>query len=57
MAELIEKSNKILMGDFDCKEVNWKEWTTEEGEESWGNVLMRLAMENLMTLSGGITET
>lgn len=35
------------MGDFNCKEVRWREWTAGD-EESWGNVLMKLKMENLM---------
>lgn len=46
---LKESRNIILMGDFNCKEVNWEEWDTEGGEDSWGNRILNLAMRNVMT--------
>ena len=46
---LVEGSNKpILLGDFNCKEVNWEQYTTPDSDESWGNALLNLVMENLM---------
>ncbi len=30
------------MGDFNCKEVSWEEWTTEGSENSWGSKLLEL---------------
>ena len=37
------------MGDFNCKEVCWKNWTTSGGEESWGNTVLEMAMEHILT--------
>ena len=39
----------ILMGDFNCKEVCWESWTTNSSEESWGNTVLEMAMENILT--------
>ena len=44
-----ESENLILMGDFNCKEVNWEDWNTDEGESSLGSKLLNLVMENTMT--------
>lgn len=41
--------NLILMGDFNCGEVCWEEWSTDGGENSWGYALLNLVMENTMT--------
>jgi len=41
--------NIIVMGDFNCKEVCWEEWSTEGGEESWGGTMLNLVMNNIMT--------
>ena len=38
--------NLTIMGDFNCKEVNWEEWTTEGSDESWGSEILKLAMES-----------
>ena len=46
---LKESDNIILMGDFNCKEVSWEEWTANSGEKSWGNFLLDLSIENIMT--------
>ena len=37
------------MGNFNCKEVSWEDWSTERGEMSWGNRLLHLAMDNVLT--------
>ena len=50
LKNMIENSNNIIfMGDFNCKEVCWEKWFTEGGEESWGNVLLNLVLNNIMT--------
>ena len=41
--------NLTIMGDFNCREVNWEEWTTEGIDESWGSKMLKLAMENTLT--------
>ena len=46
---LRESKNITLMGDFNCKEVCWEEWSTEGGKDSWGNTLLNLVMSNMMT--------
>ena len=47
---LLKENNDILMmGDFNCKEVSWYDWLTTGGEESWGNKLLELVMDNLLT--------
>lgn len=33
------------MGDFHCKEVNWKEWEKEGNADSWGSALLNMALE------------
>ncbi len=45
---LAESNNLTLMGDFNCKEVCWEEWTMDVGEESWGYMLLNLIMTNTM---------
>lgn len=50
LAELLEENDDILlMGDFNCKEISWENWTTEGSESSWGNKLLDLAIENVLT--------
>ena len=39
----------VIIGDFNCKKVNWEERTNEGGEESYGGRLLSWSMENLMT--------
>ena len=38
-----------MMGHFNCKEVCWEEWYTNQSESSWGNRLLKLAMDNALT--------
>ena len=44
-----KNKNVFVIGDFNCKEINWEEGTYQGGEDSWGCKLMTWAMENLMT--------
>ena len=46
---LIDSKNITIMGDFNCKEVNWEEWNTPGTQETWGDRLLKLAMENILT--------
>ena len=41
--------NLILMGDLNCRKMQWEDWYTEGSEDSWGNKLLSLTMENAMT--------
>ena len=41
------------MGDFNCSEVNWETFESG-GENTWGNSLLRLTMNN--TLIQWVTE-
>ncbi len=44
------KNNKtIILGDINYKEVHWKKWNTRGGEDSWGDKVLKLAMNNVMT--------
>ncbi len=50
LVKKIKENNKIvIMGDFNCKEINWEEWNTRGGEDSWGDKVLKLAMNNIMT--------
>ena len=46
---IVRSRNITIMGDFNCKEVLWEDWLTEGGELSWGNRLLQLAMDNILT--------
>ena len=47
---LIDRKNRIIvMGDFNCGEVDWENMDAGNNEESWGNRLMELVMENTLT--------
>lgn len=35
---------QTIMGDFNCKEVNWEKWTTEGNDELWGSEMFKLVM-------------
>lgn len=49
LEEMIKKSDIItFMGDLNCKELSWEDWTTNRGENSWGSTLLILTMENVM---------
>ena len=47
---LLRMNEKILiMGDLNCKEVSWENWSTEGSDESWGSKVLELATENFLT--------
>uniref|UniRef100_A0A0P4VYJ0 Endonuclease/exonuclease/phosphatase domain-containing protein n=1 Tax=Scylla olivacea TaxID=85551 RepID=A0A0P4VYJ0_SCYOL len=45
---VINSENIILMGDFNCKEVSWENWSSEGSELSWENKLLQLVMDNIL---------
>ena len=47
--EIPNNKKVIITGDFNCKEVDWENFETEGGEDSWGNRLLRLATNKLLT--------
>ena len=47
--EIPNNKKVIVTGDFNCKEVDWENFETEGEEDSWGNRLLRLATDKLMT--------
>ena len=51
MRRLVTESENItIMGDFNCNEVlPWENWSTEGSDLSWGNKLLQLAMDNILT--------
>ena len=50
LSKILDRTSKILlMGDFNCKEVNWENLTTEGGMNSWGYTLLDLIKEHTMT--------
>lgn len=44
-----ESRELIIMGDFNCKEVDWENLETKGNLDSWGSVLLEIMMENIMT--------
>ena len=54
--ERIIKSGKrvFLMGDFNCSEVKWENYECSDEDNSWGNRLLKLTMEN--SLKQWVTE-
>ena len=47
--DMIRKNKKVLlMGDFNCREVNWEEMDVRENGSSWGEDLLQLVMANTM---------
>ena len=48
--EWIVKGTKrvIMVGDFNCSNVKWEIFEGDEDENSWGNRLLKLSMENMM---------
>ncbi len=38
----------MIIGDFNCKEVRWEEWSMDRSDESWEGKLLRMAMKNSM---------
>ena len=50
MEKIVSRDKNVLMvGDFNCKEINWEERTCRGGENSWNNILLSWAVENLLT--------
>lgn len=46
---LSKDNNVLIVGDFNCKEINRQEGTFQGGEYSWSEKLMSWALENLLT--------
>ena len=50
LEETIGKEEDVMIiGDFNCKEVNWEEKDCQGGEGSWSDRLLSWAIENLLT--------
>ena len=45
---LTEKRKVLLLGDFNCKEVDWENFESGVGEKDWGERFLTLMMENMM---------
>ena len=53
--DMIRKDKKVLLvGDYNCKGVNWKEMEESGNEGSWSENMLQLAMENTGSMDGGI---
>ena len=49
LEKIIKNRQRVtLVGDFNCSEVNWETFEVG-GENTWGNRLLRLTMNNTMT--------
>lgn len=49
ITEMIKTENKVLLvGDFNCKEVNWDEMELDEGAGAWCEELLQMMMVNTM---------
>ena len=49
LADMMRKDKKILlMGDFNCRGVNWKEMEGSGTEGSWSEEMLKLVMENTL---------
>ena len=47
--DMIRKDKKVLLvGDFNCKGVNWKEIEESGNEGLWSEDMLQLAMENTL---------
>ena len=44
----MKKRKVFLVGDFNCKEVDWENFESGVGEEAWGERFLTLMMENMM---------
>ena len=50
LSEIASQNKDVLIvGDFNCKEINWEEMACKGSEESWGVRLLNWAEENLLT--------
>ena len=49
LADMMRKDRKVLlMGDFNCRGVNWKEMEGSGTEGSWSEEMLKLVMENTL---------
>ena len=49
LSTILKKSKRvILVGDFNCKEINWENYESVVGEHAWGGRFLNLMMENMM---------
>lgn len=49
MQKLIDRNNELLIvGDFNCKEVDWENREAGINVDSWGNILLDLSSDNLL---------
>ncbi len=46
---VMENSDIVIVGDFNCKEINWETLTTTGSKNSWSNRQLNWVVENLMT--------
>ena len=47
---IIRKSKIVLLvGDFNCKEINWESFEAGGNQSEWGERFLNLTMENMMT--------
>jgi len=48
--EEMMRSNKkvILMGDFNCGEVDWENLDTHGSEDSWGSIFLQMTLDNML---------
>ena len=45
----VNRNNELMIvGDFNCKEVNWEARETRGGRDSWGSMLLEMISDNLM---------
>ena len=48
--EIVSQDKDVLIvGDFNCKDINWEDGTCQGGENSWSEKLMSWGIENVMT--------
>ena len=43
-----EKRSVILVGDFNCRKIDWEKYENGGGEETWGGRFLNLMIENMM---------
>ena len=44
----LQSKDVVIVGDFNCKEINWEEGTCQGGEQSYSDRLLNWAQDNLM---------
>ena len=54
LGNMMRKDIKVLLvGDFNCKGVNWKEMERSGTEGTWSEEMLKLVMENTRPMGGG----